>query len=592
MSLEFLNTSKSAQFYRLKDGGPSGAAVAEVFKWASRKRDGNAIERRIRDEVQTDHGTAYVSYLCFKLKDEPPFLSGSPLEEVRYAFLLLIEVAETLAVLKRYADVPESFLKMAAEPFGYEDLGGVFVEGNAAFERLSLRGMALNRTSVRRRSLEAADLGRAMSTFGINRSLPSSFRTRSATSVNTVTPGTARISRREPRVDLDQLIVWVAETGIALRQGAQHYEGSFLANFCRPVPLKQLPAEVVPSALLIDSTQLEEALFHDRGEPVTERRRLRAGETKPMASNRVLKLLDRISQVLLVDAGTIYFEAPSGRRMAIGRLEALTREYRIRSELLDRVLVSVPEGTLPLGKWLNNHQAFTIAFSEPRYAYSDRQLFEDRRLLDTIPQLLEIIQVARELTTVTDEKNPTQNGFRNDSVFHVVEAHLASGTGALICDDLGDEWADYIEFAYGENLPKLVFYHCKHGELTTSASIFQDVIGQAIKNLSRLNASSTEFEAKWHNSWSGRYNGTFPRMRKGDPTTILDEIRGVVRSARTQREAVLVLSFVSKAALTRELEELRNGAARPHVSQLLWLLSGFVGNCREHSVLPRIVCQP
>jgi hypothetical protein len=598
MPFVFLNTSKSAQFYRLKDAGPSNTAVSDLFKWASRKRDGNAVERRIRDEVQTGHGLAHVSYLCFKQKIEPPFLSGSRLKERRYAFLLLIEVAETLAVFKRYADVSEEFLRKVAEPFGYEDLGGVYVEGNAAFERLSLRGMALGGNSVRARSLEAANLGRAMSTFGINRSLPRSFRTRSARDgnpfVNTVTPGTSRVARREARVRLPELISWVAETGNDLRSGAQHYEGSFLANFCRPVPLKQLPNTVVPTALLLDSTQLEEALHEEHDEPVIERLRVRGQENRVMPSARALKLLDRMSEVLLVDGDTIYYEATNGKRVPIGRVEALIRAYRIRSELLDRIHVTVPEGSISLERWLNKHQAFTIAFSEPRYAYADGQLFEDRRLLDSIPQLLEIIQVVPELTTTTGEKNPEQTGFGNDSVFHVVETQLAANAGALLCDDLMDEWADYVEFSYDENLPRLVFYHCKHGDLTTSASKFQDVIGQAVKNLSRLHASYAEFEARWSGSWNGRYTAAhpFPRLRIGDPATVPDEMRQVVNSARTQREVVLVVSFMSKATLTAELNDLRRGEARPHISQLLWFLSGFVGSCREHSVLPKIVCQP
>ena len=592
MPLQFLNTSKSAQFYQLKDGSPSNKSVSDLFVWAARNREGNAVDRRIREEVLTPHGIAHVSYICFKINAEPPFLSGSTLKELRYAFLLLIEIADTLAVFKRYADVSESFLRAVAEPFGYEDLGGVFVEGNAAFERLSLRGMALNRSAVRRRSLEAADLGRAMSTFGINRSLPSSFRTRSATAVNTVTPGSARVSRREGRVELVHLITWVAETGTALRNGAQHYEGSFLANFCRPVPLKQLPDTVVPSALLIDTTRLEEYLLEEQDEPIIERRRVRARESRSVAPARALRLIDRLADVLIIDNNIIYYETNNAKRIPIGSLEALAREYRVRSGLLDRVKLTGPEGVVSLDRWLNKHQAFTVAFSEPRYAYADGQLFEDRRLLDSIPQLLEIIQVAPELNTVSGEKNTTPIGFGDDSVFHVVEAQLASSAGALLCDDLGDEWADYIEFVYGENLPKLVFYHCKHGELTTSASKFQDVIGQAIKNLSRLNASYAEFEAKWINSWSKLYNDTFPRLRKGDPAGVLDGMRGVVSSVRTQREVVLVLSFVSKAVLTTELEELRRGEARPHVSQLLWFLSGFVGSSREHAVLPRIVCRP
>jgi hypothetical protein len=593
MPLDFLNTTKSAQFYRMKHSELTNIAVERELATASRKRDGNAAARDIRIRYDSPDGAAYVSYICFKLRAEPPFLSGSTLEELRYAFLLLIEVAGTLAVFKRYAELSQGFLNSVAVPFGYESLGGVFVEGNAMIERLSLRGMGLNKLSIRRRSVEAADLGRSMPTFGINRSLPSSFRTRSAGSVNSVTPGTNRVVTRDQRCTVEELISWVAKTGVAIAGGARHYQTSFLANFCRPVPLKELPQQVQPKALLIHVGEIEDLLCSNGDDETVVTRTRGRKECRVVGKRRALRLLDRLRQILEITDNEIRYTVGDSSKL-IGRLDRLSREYRLRCPSLSKIRISLPEADLSVEQWLNKRQQFTIGFSEPQYAYAEGQLFEDRRLLDSIPQLLEIIHTCTALALSSAEKGVSPAGFDDTSVFGVLEADIANDAELLVCTDLGDEWADYIEFSYAENLPRLAFYHCKHGPLTTSASKLQDVIGQATKNLARLHASKSEFLKQWDGLWSKAYPAEhpFPRLRRGRADSAETEIEKVVASARTQREVVLVLSFYSKKQLVDEFAALRDGQARPHIAQLLWFLSAFVGSCREHGVMPRIVCQP
>ena len=70
---------------------------------------------------------------------------------------------------------------------------------------------------------------------------------------------------------------------------------------------------------------------------------------------------------------------------------------------------------------------------------------------------------------MTDEKGtftPTHTVFDPDSTFGVVVNSVANGDDVLVCDDLGDEWADFIGLNSTSNPRRISFYHAKHGNLS------------------------------------------------------------------------------------------------------------------------------
>jgi hypothetical protein len=140
----------------------------------------------------------------------------------------------------------------------------------------------------------------------------------------------------------------------------------------------------------------------------------------------------------------------------------------------------------------------------------------------------------------------------------------------------------------------LQFIHCKHGKKTTSASALQEPIGQAIKNLSRMFRGIEFFSPKINGKWRQKYSTThMPRIRRGATDRQLEKaLRAVLSDPSTERTVVLVLSSISLKELTDVFNELKAGTAKPHVSQLLWILAGLISACREHGVRPHVVCQP
>ena len=140
-----------------------------------------------------------------------------------------------------------------------------------------------------------------------------------------------------------------------------------------------------------------------------------------------------------------------------------------------------------LTTFINSNKCFYIGFEEVSYIYYGTQLHEDSNLIENLDAILSVFEPIESMNGVHSEKGNINVGmtqFDNDSVFRVVEDYYNNkGASFLICDDMGNECADHIAI-YGNTL---AFIHSKaNGATSLSASKFQVVIGQAIKNIGNL----------------------------------------------------------------------------------------------------------
>jgi hypothetical protein len=596
MAIKYLLTGKSAQFFRRNPRQRfSQRAANELVTKVSSGKSGRFQERRIREKHMVNGIVAHITYACFPLESEPSFLSGSTLREIRYAYLLLIEAGETIAVFRRNVEGVVQALSPFITHWKYEELGGLYAADNQAFERISLRTMSLAANVVRRRSLEADNLADSMAVSGVHRSIPNSFRTRGSKGIYTIAPGNARISRKDTRAELEELVQWVITTGEALNVASVNYSKSFLAEFCRAVPLEDLPTSTTPNAILFDFSELRSIWemapadyeFVLMGSP-------RAKEGRTLSESQVHALFARLDQVLLMDGDKITYTSKLGKPRLIANIRVNKNSISVRSGLLERLIVRSASEKIRLSAYANQENNFLITFSEPEYGYAERQLFRDATLLGSIDSLLRIFVPHSDLTAVFDEKAISRAEFQKGGIFRLVEDSLAPRGAFLVCDDLGDEWADYICLDSTAARSRLQFIHCKHGDKSSSASALQEPIGQAVKNLSRMYRGSAEFASKIDNKWTLKYSTTnIERIRRGAKAADLKKaFNAVLNDPNTERSVILVLSGLSIKQLRNEFDALTKGTARPHVSQLLWLLAGFMGACREHGVRAEIVCQP
>jgi len=221
-------------------------------------------------------------------------------------------------------------------------------------------------------------------------------------------------------------------------------------------------------------------------------------------------------------------------------------------------------------------------------------LFKDSALIGNIEYFLSIFKEDPSLTSITSEKGKvikSSNTFDNNCIFGYVENNLVKDANYLICDDLGNEWADYISIKDNENI---TFFHCKSGNEGLSASNFHDLVSQAQKNLGNIFASNIELDRK-KSKWVKKYSSTnIDRLRKGDNIDNALEIYKRTQKSPNSRKVVhLVVNFISKTKLRNALYELKNkGSATNEMPQILWLISSLILSYKESNTDIYISCLP
>ncbi|AZI38240.1 hypothetical protein EGO55_09950 [Caenibius tardaugens NBRC 16725] len=272
--------------------------------------------------------------------------------------------------------------------------------------------------------------------------------------------------------------------------------------------------------------------------------------------------------------------------------------------------ISVERRALPLGedantvslaRYIDRENLFTVLFSDLALAYIDGALFRDEALAGGGAALLAHLQVDQSLEQTTSEKGtfaPGQIAFTQDSVFRSVVDTIANSEDVLLCDDLGDEWADFIGISTGTSPTMISFYHAKHGNPSLSASAFHDSVGQAIKNLGRMSLPTDMLPAKLA-GWNDRYRNSgiqteIARMiRGGTPQEIAGKLDAVRFAPDVLQRVFIVTSSLSRAQVQDVLAAAAQGTTpSPHFVQLYWLLMSYFSACVEMGVRGYVVCRP
>ena len=124
---------------------------------------------------------------------------------------------------------------------------------------------------------------------------------------------------------------------------------------------------------------------------------------------------------------------------------------------------------MSLRRYIDRENGFILLFDSLSLAYIDGTLFRDDGLADGGKTFLRYLRPEALLADVVDEKGTFTEEhvvFDTNSTFGVVQAKVADGDEVLVCDDLGDEWADFIGLNNTSSPPRITFYHAKHGELS------------------------------------------------------------------------------------------------------------------------------
>ena len=277
-------------------------------------------------------------------------------------------------------------------------------------------------------------------------------------------------------------------------------------------------------------------------------------------------------------------------------------------------------------RYLNREQRFRIIPQTEGIIYAHKQFYEPRLSLTDVTQgdqlsLFDLFFPIKELGIISSEKGRTTvnsgEAWSPNSLFGFIDAlgrvggddtiftkELGGAIDYVICDDSGDnETCDFIIGSVA--LKKVIFVHAKaysHGR-KRSASAFQEVFGQAIKNLSYL--VPTEINSPpnlhlWDNGWSAYvgkddHNQSITlkihrriRRGKGPGLDIWNSIKQLIRNPTASREVWIVLG---NAFSLKEFQKLHQ-AKEPETIQIIYMLQSTWSNINKVATQFKIYCSP
>lgn len=289
--------------------------------------------------------------------------------------------------------------------------------------------------------------------------------------------------------------------------------------------------------------------------------------------------------------------------------------------------LSIKDGPESKRQLLINHfdkkNYFTLSYTDTAYRYFNGSLYKDSKLLNSIDWVINLFTGDNEMNNVTCEKGwgqckrdsngnilydknhkrtkelPTKNdksGFPKDSEFYFVEQNFMDKDSFFICDDMNEEWADHIKILPKEH--SVTFYLSKFSDHKLSATAFQDIIGQAQKNIGNFILSEKVLKSK-EDYWKGNYESSgFSRMRNPQKKSSKNAVKAwseMQYRPDYKKEMVLIINFIERNLLEKKLQLLKNKkdfSERNEVYQILWFISSLLGSCNEQNVSLKIICKP
>lgn len=606
--IEHLHVSRAAYFYRRRRR-LSNAAIDRLFKLLRSNAVAPSKNLFSANRVELEHST--YSAICFSFERLPAFLnSAAGAVERVFGFLMIVERGDLVAVLKAGLDLPSTFKSDHLDKIGSDQVDRAIARHGAVFEKLRLKNMSTSRHALRSKTLEARNLENAVPTSGASHFVPKGYNLRRDDGKYSATPNTGRISIQADRAGYEEIVRWAGEVIDLLTAGAGQ-TSAFIRIFARPMDLASIPNGVSPTYLAVDVPGLDDRLSGEEGQKirlVRENQGIFVEETEA-AIDPIRQDLDRTFRITTERAEN-HIEHPD-TAVRIGAVNVRKTRIALAGFALPSIEdifvedAALPVGTdsdrRPLARYLDQEDLFTVLFSDLSLAYIDGALYRDEALCGGGADFLRHLLAEPRLAQATSEKggfSAGQQAFDDLSVFRAVADHIAQEEDVLLCDDLGDEWADFIGIRAATRPAMISFYHAKHGGRSLSASAFHDSVGQAIKNLGRMALQVDDMPAKYA-LWEMNYRGggvetAIPRIVRGGRRVEIDRSIEEARSAPDLLKRVfIVTSSLSRLQVEAAFAAAVAGQAPPaHFVQLYWLLTSYFSACTEVGAIGYVVCQP
>lgn len=546
-----------------------------------------AEEIQVQERMQNGN-TVLCSLLLFNKTVDSGLLPANvfqdhTLTEKRIGYLVIIEIGHYIIIIKKNVSGISKWLNSLACIGGFE-LTSALADSNTILSQAKLTNMSMNPDALRNRSYEGNDLFNSMPLYGLNRNILKAARFRAAGNITSVNLGTARVNQFEKK-NIHDLCEWASDV-IDKIDHPNNLNGTIFDSFAQSVSWKSKKDNIMPKSLLIDVhsfTNLRQIFGlrliykQDNGIDLT-----RHFDWIVNQLNNCFSLSNTSENIYVCDN-------------THNTLEVITSStgiyLRAKGILTDLFVIDNTNTKRGIISFINSHRCFVVGFQQPEYIYYGHQLHEDKKLLNNLGAILSVLQPINGMDGVTSEKGNVYcagQDFEKNSVFYVVEEYFKKNNASnIICDDLGNEWADHL-VTCGDTL---YFVHSKakgHGT-SLSASNFQDVIAQALKNIGNMNSDKIDNK---RNSFLGYYSTTTKsKCRLGTVDGFISEYKRINQSPNGRQEVCIAVDFVSKQKLTQIFKDKNYIRSQNNVVQLIWLLYSFISSCKDAGMGCKIFCK-
>jgi hypothetical protein len=554
---------------------------------AALNKQGNYIHKEVRKAFKVGSFEFDLSLVIFKREMLPPFLKPGTERELRYCYMLLVEYDQFFIISKTGTSECISLIEERIDSLSYQEISEFKITTTTKIEKLNVSNLDTSPSAMRRSTFEAIDIKETLSTIAMGNKMITGLKIKNQEKHSTVAPNTSRINDQGRREDLVHFCFWAAEQCKNLSKFK--HKASYLDNFAEPLDFKTHIGKLKVVSVLFNFSGVLEGLGNGSVVGVDYL------DSNGRSRNINLQLLSETHDLCL----DVVYDKTSKKHWIHNsldnslQLKILKNGFRIHSNKLDRIRVHYTTGEILTLLWLINKESlFILSFNKADIRYAQKTLFRDSKLIKNLPHFLKAFETDIVFNTISSEKGnclSTSKGFDVGCLFETIESKLAGDCDYLFCDDLGDEWADYIGFKRDSLIR---FYHAKYSAKGFSASAFHDLVSQALKNIGNFNFDQN-LSAK-SKKVSELYSGTkITRLRKGsNAVSCVKYLRNTYNNPKTLKEIVLIVNFLSKKELDSQLTLLASGKAKNQTVQILWLLSSLFGTCLDKGIRVRILTKP
>lgn len=597
--IENLVLNENAYFFKkVKTGHLSKTLIEETFREASSEKTGRYLLKQVKYTYKLSEGKQVHCSICvFKYHKKPSFIQNDIVEwnEVKLAYMVILDFDLYTIISKRNISGTKKIYDQII-PIDYKIMSSLFINDNTAFEKFSMNNMNISDNVIRQKSIEAIDLKENISTFGLQSYILNNIRLNNDDDKISLSLNSSRINRFGKKNNIEFFIAWanVIVNKIEVFSDSE----TFISSFATPLDFESEKHSLKPIAVLFLLTRINAAYEANKIDSTILRIDDRERHIDMVAILNNFSRLIEIEETINDDGDLCYKVATSLVDDLIVSVNA--KSVTIRSQKLKKLILKFSDDSeISIIDYFNRYSSYIINFDRVELVYCHRKLFMDNRLLGNIDSFLRVFQPNSKLSNINSEKgnfSDKSTAFSDDSLFGFVEREFLDDSEFFICDDLGREWADHI----GLYKNHISFFHSKFNDSNFSASDFQDIVGQAQKNLGNLSPSDYQFGPK-STLWSSNFNinsisTQIGRIRKGSSADdSIEYFKKLKTFPNLSKKVYLIINFISKSELEVRLKKLRSGETfreRNEVIQILWFVSSLISSCVEVNAEVYIICKP